>query len=163
MDGVSRCRECIRAGRSCDGNGVSISSAENIKEELLRLNEEREAAEKRLLRASQESNEAIAALSRLRRQEEFLRKRTASFINRGLQSLEESEEQERTEVEASASAAPPSSTPPSVPPLPNDFDWSGVDLGSPSWLGGLGSTAWVGQGVGGGTVQSPPEPSQGAS
>jgi hypothetical protein len=28
MDGVTRCKECVRRGRSCDGNGVPLSACE---------------------------------------------------------------------------------------------------------------------------------------
>ncbi|KAI0388171.1 hypothetical protein F5Y17DRAFT_453930 [Xylariaceae sp. FL0594] len=160
----TRCKECILAKRPCDGPGVTIESANKIISERDRIDREEEETEERLEQVRKEYllarqrlddeqqrlDAELAHLSRLRKQKRFLKKRASEMISRGSQSLEEYED----EIQES---------PPSSPPPINDFDWSGVDLGSPSWLGDLGSTAWVGQGVVGETVQQSPGHAQGAS
>ena len=48
MDGVSRCKECVRRGRSCDGTGVPVSSLNRIVSESKRLRAEEEQSSRRL-------------------------------------------------------------------------------------------------------------------
>ncbi|KAI0388191.1 hypothetical protein F5Y17DRAFT_453790 [Xylariaceae sp. FL0594] len=152
----SRCSECVRTGVTCDGPELTLERVEKWKSDVQRLNREEEEAEKGLEQAKRDLDEAkrgldekLVRLARIREQQRLLRKRGDDMAARASHAIDE---------EDGLLGGPPF-----VPPLPNDFDWSGVDLGSPSWLGDLGSSAWVGQGVGGGTAQSPPEPSQGAS
>ncbi|KAI0388215.1 hypothetical protein F5Y17DRAFT_453661 [Xylariaceae sp. FL0594] len=154
VEDVSRCQECVRRGRSCDGSGVSLAILQKTIAESDRLRNEEEKAE-------QDLSMVLARLERIRQQRKFHRDRVAKMVKRGLQSLEELEEAERSEApEQNTESRDSSST---VPSLPIEFDWSGVDLGSPSWLVDPTLSAWVDQGVGGEIARSPPGPSQGAS
>ncbi|PTB35222.1 hypothetical protein M441DRAFT_62954 [Trichoderma asperellum CBS 433.97] len=72
MDGVMRCKECMRRGRSCDGTGVLLSALNCITSEHKRLRlEEKEAAEQ-LAEYQQKAAEALSRLSRIRSQCESL-------------------------------------------------------------------------------------------
>jgi hypothetical protein len=100
MEGVSRCKECVRRGRSCDGSGVPVSSLNRIISESQRLRREEEEAAALLQRLQRESSEALAKLERLRKQRESLVTRGSIMVKRGLQSLDELDESERAESEA---------------------------------------------------------------
>ena len=141
MDTVSRCKECVSRGRSCDGSGVSLSSLENIRREHQRSEREELFAEERLLelqrrhldaqrRHQEEMNEAIARLVRLRKQKSLARTKGVDMTRRELQSLEEleaEEEQERQaeERERRVTQAPAagSSETPADPEMVTDNDW----------------------------------------
>jgi hypothetical protein len=82
VDAVSRCEECVRRGRSCDG--------------CLRAQEKE--SERELYELHQKSSEILARLERLRTQRESLVSRGVKMVNLGLQSLGALEEQERLGV-----------------------------------------------------------------
>lgn len=107
VSGVSRCRECTRRGRSCDGSGVSVAVASRIANEMARIQENEKAAEQKLLdakqamdRAQAEMSEAVARLIRLRSQKDSLRSRGVDMARRNAPSLDELDEEERQESEA---------------------------------------------------------------
>lgn len=100
MDKVSRCQECVRRGRSCDGAGVPLSSLNRVISESQRLRREEADTAERLARLHKETSEALAKLDRLRKQRETLVSRGATMVNRGLQSLDELDAAEREESEA---------------------------------------------------------------
>lgn len=130
MDGVSRCKECVRRGRRCDGTGASLSSVHSVLHEQDRLEKEEEIAEEKLIRAQQEAATALARLSRLRKQKRFLRERSLQMAQRNAKSLDELDELERKEVEAAEAAATAFG---SVAPL--DWGQGGVGVVDPSiWL-----------------------------
>jgi hypothetical protein len=64
-----------------------------------RLARQREEAEEAL-------EEAMSRLRRIRKQERFLREKAAEMVARGVESLDELEEEERKEVEAAATEFP---------------------------------------------------------
>lgn len=135
MDGVSRCKECVRRGRSCDGSGVPIATIDRAISESQRLKREEASAEAAL-------SEALGRLQRVRRQREHHRSRVADMVNRGLSSLDELDAVERSESEAVAPAQASGAV--------NAIDWSaiGADLDvplSPSVLAGLDFGGGTGQ------------------
>ena len=69
-----------------------------------RLARQREEAEEAL-------EEAIGRLRRIRKQERFLREKAAEMISRGVESLDDLEEEERREVEAAAISTVPLNNP----------------------------------------------------
>lgn len=100
MERVSRCQECVRRGRSCDGAGVPLSSLSRVVAESQRLRQEEADTSEKLARLHRETSEALAKLERLRKQRESLVSRGATMVNRGLQSLDALDEMEREESEA---------------------------------------------------------------
>ncbi|ODA84059.1 hypothetical protein RJ55_02577 [Drechmeria coniospora] len=78
-----------------------------------RLARQREEAEEVL-------EEAMARLRRIRKQERFLREKAAEMIARGVESLDELEEEERQEVEAAANALPTLAL--------SSIDWGSLEL-----------------------------------
>ncbi|KAI1869361.1 uncharacterized protein JN550_005991 [Neoarthrinium moseri] len=130
MEGVSRCKECCRRGRSCDGSGVTLSSLQRINAEEDRLVREEEVAEEKLLRAQQEVNEALSKLMRLRAQKRALKTRGVDMVNRGLRSLDELDEQERAESDAVVAVQSQGGV--------GVIDWSSVGIPGIDWdaLGG---------------------------
>jgi hypothetical protein len=127
MDGVARCKECVRRGRKCDGTGASLSSVQSVLYEQDRLEKEEELAEEKLIRAQQEAATALARLSRLRKQKRFLRERSLQMAQRNAKSLDELDELERKEAEASDAVATAFGT---VSPL--DWAQNGVGVVDPS-------------------------------
>jgi hypothetical protein len=121
----SRCGECVRRGRSCDGSGVPVSSREfffffqallpvltdalvsRIVNESKRLDREEQDAEEAfrlersaLLEAQKRLDESLARLDRIRRQKRLLLSKGGDMVRRGLASLDEMEETEREESSA---------------------------------------------------------------
>lgn len=121
LEGVSRCSECVRRGRACDGSGVSVSSgaclwvllplpcltffsASRLIAEKRRLEVEEEKAEEELIALQQQVNERLSRLMRLRRQKKQIHERGAEMVRRGLNSLDELEESDRHEAEVVVAA-----------------------------------------------------------
>ncbi|KAL2196648.1 hypothetical protein P885DRAFT_37161 [Corynascus similis CBS 632.67] len=107
----SRCGECVRRGRSCDGSGVPVSSLSRIVDESKRLDREEQDAKESfrleraaLLEAQQCMDESLARLDRIRRQKRLLLTKGRDMVRRGLASLDEVEEAERQESAASVEA-----------------------------------------------------------
>lgn len=73
--------------------------------EQRRLQQEEKRAETLLVEYQQKASEALARLSRVRRQREFLVDKGAVMVARGLSSLDELEAAERIEQEEAAQAA----------------------------------------------------------
>lgn len=111
MPGVSRCKECVRRGRSCDGSGVPTSSLNRIISESQRLRQQEKDTEESLSGLQRELSslqsrlqESLGRLQRIRAQRESLTTRGAEMVNRGLASLDELETHEREESNAVVSA-----------------------------------------------------------
>ncbi|KAI1440001.1 hypothetical protein F5Y02DRAFT_424676 [Annulohypoxylon stygium] len=92
VEGVNRCKECQTRNVSCDGNGIPIDNIRRIGEEKRRLEREEEAAEQQL-------QELMGRLIRLRRLKRSLHEKGVRMIQRGLQNVDELEEQECLEQE----------------------------------------------------------------
>ena len=103
-EGRPRCKECVRRGRSCDGSGVSVVAINRMVAELDRLQRDEEAAADAVEEAQRKASEAVARLSRIRKQRALLRTRGAEMVNRGLNSLDELEAADREESEAAVAA-----------------------------------------------------------
>lgn len=103
MEGVSRCKECVRRGRSCDGVFVA-SSIQKVLAAEERLKLEEEQTEEKLLAAQQALNEAVARLLRIRKQRASLKTRGVDLAKRCASSLDELDAQEQTEAEATIDA-----------------------------------------------------------
>ena len=99
MEGVSRCKECVRRGRSCDGVFVA-SSIQKVLAAEERLKLEEEQTEEKLLAAQQALNEAVARLLRIRKQRASLKTRGVDLAKRCASSLDELDAQEQAEAEA---------------------------------------------------------------
>ncbi|KAI1286517.1 hypothetical protein F5Y03DRAFT_146408 [Xylaria venustula] len=99
MDGVTRCKECVRAGRTCDGSGISFASANNVVSEHHRLEREEKEAEKELVRVKEDLNTVLGRLSRLRQQRRFLKEKATKMVQRGLASLDKLDEIKRIKAE----------------------------------------------------------------
>ena len=85
----SRCAECVRRGDRCDVGVPSAGEWASI---------ERETA--RLKKLEDEAMEAIMRLPRIRKQKEFLQKRAAEMLRRGMKTLDELDAAEAAEKEA---------------------------------------------------------------
>ncbi|KAK4095871.1 hypothetical protein N658DRAFT_502222 [Parathielavia hyrcaniae] len=92
--GSSRCSECVRRGRSCDGSSVA-SALTKLMSEQKRVEEEEADAEETLFVLQTQLQTAVGRLARLRRQKRFLKERGSELFRRGVQSLEELEEEDR--------------------------------------------------------------------
>jgi hypothetical protein len=144
----TRCGECSRRGRSCDGILVGSSLARAMKEEE-RLAKEEELMEEKILanqreaeRIAKETSEAVAKLLRLRKQRKFIKSKGDDLFRRGMQQLDEDDARERAasgkeqlvpeeEIEAMAATTGPFDV----------VDWSAVDwdsLGLENGSGELG-------------------------
>ena len=99
MEGVSRCKECVRRGRSCDGV-LEASSVQKILSAEERLKLEEEQTEAKLLAAQQALNEAVSRLLRIRKQRASLKTRGVEMARRCASSLDELDAKEREEAEA---------------------------------------------------------------
>jgi hypothetical protein len=111
----SRCAECVRRKRSCDG--LSDAWERNVPSERAWTAIERQEAvlEEQEEAAAVAAQEAMARVARLRKQRQQLRKRKTEMSRRGLRFLEEldaQEERERFENEVRAAGG--------SPPLIND-------------------------------------------
>ena len=97
-----RCAECVRIGKKCDVEGIPASDWAAVEREEFRLDSAEMLAEDTLRKAQAEMNEAVNRLSRLRKQKQFLRRRAADMLRRGLRTMDEldaAEEEERLERE----------------------------------------------------------------
>ncbi|KAK3896392.1 hypothetical protein C8A05DRAFT_48491 [Staphylotrichum tortipilum] len=152
LERSSRCGECVRRGRSCDGSGVPVSALDRIVAESRRLDSEEQDAEEALRaerlalaeaqKASAEAqrrlDESWARLDRLRRQKRMLLSRGGDMVRRGLESLDEMEEADRREANAAGDPVDMVDWDAAfvVPPeLPLDLSFSG----GPSFLVDQGS------------------------
>uniref|UniRef100_A0A8H7NPR2 Uncharacterized protein n=1 Tax=Bionectria ochroleuca TaxID=29856 RepID=A0A8H7NPR2_BIOOC len=72
---------------------------EKINRELSRLEDEESSAENLLLERQRQVNEALARISRLRQMQKQLRKKGVEMLKKGLDDMEELEEEERKEAE----------------------------------------------------------------
>lgn len=98
-----RCSECVRSKKKCDVEGIPVGDWNAVEREEFRLDTAEMLAEDTLRKAQSQMNEALNRLSRLRKQKQFLRKRAADMLRRGLKTmdeLDEVEEREKLEREA---------------------------------------------------------------
>jgi len=94
-DDSSRCLECVRRGRTCDGLFVGASLFKHM-ETQKRLQSEEEVAEEEFLQIQAQiaelqsrSNTAVSRLARLRKQRRFLESRRKDLADQNSKSLEE--------------------------------------------------------------------------
>jgi Tfp pilus assembly protein PilO len=124
-----------------------IVVVDRIMSEQRRLKEEEKNAEALLMEYQQKASEALARLSRVRKQKDFLVEKGAEMVARGLSNMDELDRVERQESEAvldvQASGA-----------ASDVVDWGAVfgnlpDLGSLVDPGSFGGTVVTSQGSGG--------------
>ncbi|KAI1086153.1 hypothetical protein F5B19DRAFT_480289 [Rostrohypoxylon terebratum] len=146
--GLSACNNCTRKPHRTGCDVVTMNSLSGLSSELERLRLERQGAEDELLRLQKEINdrqegisERINRLQRLRRQEELVRTKALSILQREERLDKEEEEKTRKESEASQPFTD------SFVVSPASFSGINFDLGplSPSTEAFLAS---VGQGSG---------------
>ncbi|KAI0388177.1 hypothetical protein F5Y17DRAFT_453887 [Xylariaceae sp. FL0594] len=167
-DKSSRCLACIRRGRPCDGVLVA-SSLSRILDQQQKLEVEEEEASESLLSLHEQltqlqSQLALAAgrLSRIRKIRAKVKERGDELFQRGMVELD----REDGILPALSSHKSHLATDLRDMGVPNDVHWTALGLGDdfaevgPLFPSGSGV---VDQDAVGGTVQSPPEPSQGAS
>ncbi|KAG7104978.1 hypothetical protein HYQ44_016290 [Verticillium longisporum] len=75
VEGVSRCSEYIRRGRSYDSSGVPVNALSRITQELGKLDKKELDEEARLEELQSQVAEALSRLKRLRTQKRSLHKR----------------------------------------------------------------------------------------
>ena len=134
-----RCSECARLGRRCDVEGIPIRDWDTLEQEESRLDSAEMMAEDALRRAQQQAAEALNRLSRLRKQKQFVRRRAAEMLRRGLKTMDEleaAEDKEKLASEGASSNTPAADLPedPFDPALasalysfdPDDPYWSGA-------------------------------------
>ena len=131
-----RCSECARIGKKCDVEGIPVGDWDAVEREESRLESAEMVAADSLCRAQDQMNEALGRLERLRKQKQFLRKRAADMLRRGLKTLDELEDVE--EKERLSREQPEEVTPPSYPwsnfsssielPGPLDPFWAEIGL-----------------------------------
>ncbi|SCN91155.1 uncharacterized protein FFE2_07218 [Fusarium fujikuroi] len=127
----SRCSECIRAKKSCNGTRIASSlmslmkqkkKLENDKdqasEDLLKLHEEMAALQTRLA-------EAAGRLSRIRKIRNRVKEKRSEATRRGLQEVEQ-QDNLLSMLDAHESALVEDLQ---VDHIPNDVDWSAFGLG----------------------------------
>jgi hypothetical protein len=83
----SRCSECIRAGRSCDGTAVA-SSLTRLLTQQKKLEVEEVEAEEALFVLQTQLATAVNRLARLRRMKKVLREKSSETFRRGMQELD---------------------------------------------------------------------------
>ncbi|GKU13593.1 unnamed protein product, partial [Fusarium langsethiae] len=103
-EGHSKCAQCTRRGRSCDGKGVTLLSADRFVAEKRRLEKEEEVTENDLLDLQRQVNERLSRLMRLRRQKRQLQERAEEMLRRNVETLDELEAVENAESLAAAEA-----------------------------------------------------------
>lgn len=84
----SRCAECVRAGRSCDGNFVA-SSLSRLLAQQRKLEAEEEDAEEAFFLLQTQLSTAANRLARLRRMKKVLKEKSSEAFRRGMQELDE--------------------------------------------------------------------------
>ncbi len=91
----SRCSECVRVGRPCDGVLVGGSldrthaALDRVEAQVDEAEDQLARAQQKALEAHQEAAEALARLNRLRQQKRFLRDRGNELFARGMEGLDE--------------------------------------------------------------------------
>lgn len=139
-EGGSRCHHCALNGWRCDG--VSVASARESSFSLFffllltsavnRTSKEQERIEKEIEKSEEILQEALARLSRLRRQRDSLKSRSAELFERGMRQLDE-EDGVRSQEEAILEEQQAIGAAQSVSHL-DLIDWSSV-LDGPSLFG----------------------------
>jgi hypothetical protein len=163
LEKVKRCEACVRRGRSCDGSGVPISSracasllsrtfltyspVDRIMREQRRLKEEEKQAEALLVEYQRKASEALARLSRVRQQREFLVEKGADMVARGLSNMDALEQSEAEESRALLDVQ-------TAPVATDVVDWGAVFSSIPALaplgdLDSFGGTLPISQGNGG--------------
>ena len=91
----SRCLECVRVSRACDGVLVGGSlerthaALERIEAQADEAEDQLASAQQKALEAHREAAEALARLTRLRQQKRYLRDRGNDLFARGMEGLDE--------------------------------------------------------------------------
>ncbi len=94
-EGSPRCSACVRRARPCDGVfvGASLTRATSVLSKIERQEDDAEEAlalaQEKALKAHREATEALARLTRLRKQKRLLRAREKELFDRGMQELDE--------------------------------------------------------------------------
>jgi hypothetical protein len=100
-EGTTRCAECVRRGRACDGflvgdsMGRVAAAIENVEVQEDRAEEDLLVVQAKVLQAQREVTEVLARLRRLRKQKQTLRSRHNELFSRGMQELDEQDALER--------------------------------------------------------------------
>jgi hypothetical protein len=120
----SRCAECIRVGRSCDGTFVA-SSLTRLLTQQRKLEAEEADAEEALFTLQTQLSIAVSRLARLRRMKKVIKEKSSEAFRRGMQELDEEDgvppsivDQENFVISDIRSMG-----------VPNDPDWSSLGLG----------------------------------
>jgi len=147
-EGSSRCAECTRRGRVCDGKFVGASLLKML-EETKKLEREETEAEEALFILQTQLSTAVGRLARIRRMKRSLKDRSAEAFSRGVQEVEEEDgvlNSEEGNVVGFLEGLG----------VPENVDWSALGLGDGFHdLGSLHEPP--------GTVEAPPDiPSGGA-
>lgn len=124
-EGSSRCSECIRVARSCDGTFVA-SSLTKLAQQQKKLEDEEQEAEEALFLIQTQLSTALNRLARLRRMKKVVKEKRSEAFRRGMKELDEVDAAEQWVQDDLQSLV-------QVPP--DDFDWASVGL-DPSLLAG---------------------------
>lgn len=141
---ASRCSECVRSKIACDAvtplaeswdsEVPRVSAWQSIDRQMEQLDDEEEIAAQTAISVMAKHQEAMAKISRLRKQKAFLKERRKEMLRRGLRYLDELDAAERREAEEKAAQEASSLTmvanamPEFDPSLMNDPQfWEGMD------------------------------------
>lgn len=120
----SRCAECVRVGRSCDGTFVA-SSLTRLLAQQRKLEAEEADAEEALFLLQTQLSTAVGRLARLRRMKKVVKEKSSEAFRRGMQELDEEDgvsssivDQENFVIGDIQSMG-----------VPNNPDWSSLGLG----------------------------------
>lgn len=113
---ATKCSECTRRGRSCDGQSVA-SALTRLLAEQEKVDEQETAAEEELFILQTKLQTAVGRLARLRKQKRFLKSRGADLFRQNVASLEEQERREESGVVADLQEW-----------APGVMDWSSLGL-----------------------------------
>jgi hypothetical protein len=141
-EGSGRCSECVRRGVKCDVEGIPVGDWRSLAREEARLKAE-EAAAFQLMRDS------MARVERLKKQQEFLKKKGVDMLRRGLRTMDELEaveEREKQEGEERARREAATTVPDQPAPDPYDFDALALDQAFWAEMGSAGGNSQASQG-----------------
>ncbi|PTB34720.1 hypothetical protein M441DRAFT_63226, partial [Trichoderma asperellum CBS 433.97] len=120
VEDSSRCYECVKRGRSCDGVLVA-SSLMRVLDQQKKLEAEEEAAgealeslQSQLSELQVKLSEAVSRLARIRRTKSKMKERGSELVRRGMQELDE-EDGVVNDLQHMG--------------VPNDVDWSSLGVG----------------------------------
>jgi hypothetical protein len=141
----SRCAECVRRKRSCDGLSDAWTKNVPSQNDWMAIERQENALEEQEERAAAAAQEAMARVARLRKQRQLLKNRKLEMSRRGLKYLEELDAAEEAAIRENEARVIEKS-----PPLITDS----VDLSQVLGVSDFDPSFWATVDFGGGMPQA---------